>query len=40
VVRHKCDRPGCVNIDHLETGTYSDNNQDAVRRGRWRNQFS
>lgn len=35
IVRHTCDNPPCVNPDHLETGTYTDNNNDSVRRGRW-----
>ena len=34
VVRHRCDVPGCVNPDHLEIGTPSDNVQDKVARGR------
>lgn len=34
VVRHTCDTPSCVNPDHLELGTYRDNNQDRDRRGR------
>ena len=34
VVRHKCDNRCCVNPAHLETGTYSQNNQDIVNRGR------
>ncbi|KXV49431.1 hypothetical protein AD945_04310 [Gluconobacter albidus] len=33
VVRHKCDRPLCCNINHLELGSQSDNNQDKVKRG-------
>lgn len=31
---HKCDRPNCVNVDHLFVGTQSDNALDAVRKGR------
>lgn len=35
VVRHKCDNPTCINLDHLELGTQLQNIQDAVERGRW-----
>jgi hypothetical protein len=35
VVRHKCDNPPCVRLDHLEMGTVRDNYQDMLeRRGR------
>jgi hypothetical protein len=36
VLRHKCDNPGCCNIDHLEPGTVADNNNDKMERGRFR----
>jgi hypothetical protein len=34
VVRHSCDNPGCWEITHLLGGTYKDNSQDMVNRGR------
>lgn len=36
-VRHKCDRPGCINPSHLELGTRQDNVNDmlARNRGNW-----
>lgn len=33
VVRHKCDNPPCINLQHLELGTVADNNNDARERG-------
>ena len=40
IIRHKCDNRRCVNPDHLEVGTYSQNNQDAVNRKRRRYKLS
>ena len=34
VVRHRCDNPPCINVDHLEIGTQADNIADAFARGR------
>lgn len=34
LVRHKCDRPICINPEHLLLGTVKENAQDMVNRGR------
>lgn len=34
VVRHGCDRPRCINPEHLSIGTHADNAMDRVLRGR------
>lgn len=39
VVMHSCDTPLCVNPDHLTLGTYKQNRDDMVKKGRKANQI-
>ena len=34
VVMHSCDRPGCINPDHLRIGTYAENSRDMSEKSR------
>lgn len=34
VICHKCDNPGCINIEHLFVGTQADNVKDMWSKGR------
>lgn len=34
ILRHRCDNPSCINLDHLELGTQADNVKDRDTRGR------
>lgn len=36
VIMHLCDRPPCVNVDHLRCGTQTENIRDAAAKGRLR----
>lgn len=39
VIRHKCNNKHCINVDHMTTGTISDNTRDAVRDGLMRSKL-
>ena len=39
LVLHHCDIRDCINPEHIYLGTYTDNNRDTVKRGRYRNQY-
>lgn len=34
IIRHTCDKPGCINPNHLLMGTHADNVADRVNRNR------
>lgn len=34
VIMHSCDNPGCVNPNHLRLGTFKENTQDMLLKGR------
>lgn len=34
VIRHTCDKPRCINPEHLVVGTHADNTQDMLERKR------
>lgn len=36
VVRHTCNNPACINIEHLVLGTWQDNMNDKITAGNWR----
>ena len=35
---HRCDNPGCVNLEHVFEGTLADNNRDSALKGRKRGE--
>ena len=36
-ILHDCDNPACINMDHLRAGTHTDNMNDMISRGRYKN---
>jgi hypothetical protein len=34
IILHSCDKPGCINPDHLTIGTSKENSEDMVRKNR------
>jgi hypothetical protein len=38
IVCHRCDNPPCCNPEHLFTGTWQDNTNDAMAKGRTRSR--
>lgn len=39
IVCHSCDTPWCVNPEHLFLGSWDDNVQDMMKKGRYKNPF-
>lgn len=39
VCRHKCDNPLCINLEHIEPGTFAENSNDMRVRGRCNTSF-
>lgn len=35
IILHSCDNPPCCNPAHLRLGTFLDNSEDAINKGRW-----